>query len=302
MCLEKAPSKFVALFVDWKPAENLEPSDRERLCMVGLIGSNQSGMPKLASYKKTRGKNRKLKRAAQLIDYLDAEKIELDVIAVSGISNGSYVQWACDSINRVRPKIGAEWVLENGSPVALSWNNNIYPRSNVLGISLYAGLLPILALRAKMRLEAVQQREKHVKLCLDRLPLDANAGIRLLNAFHQDDDIGEMWRDNCSGGYSFQTGIFDSYIDPTDGRSKEGKDHPLAILVDWMAQACMAKIAPEPFREENNFDENETSQIAAIWDTVDNQQRGYAQIIDVDDPEYIKRATEHMRTREAPSK
>jgi hypothetical protein len=293
---EAAPKRFVPVFIDWKPDENLEPGDQEKLCMVGLIASSQNGMPGLTAYKRTRTKKRKLKQARELSEYLARESIEVDVVAVSGMSNGIYAQWSCGAINRIRPKIGAKWKVEGNTPVSLLWNDDVYPRANVLGISLYAGMLPIVALRAKMRLEATKQPEKHVKLCLDRLPLDAEAGIRLLNAFYQDDDIGAMWRDTCTGGYSFHSGMLESFVD-SDGTTQSGKSHPNSMLVDWMAQACMATIAPGQFQSENNFSEAEVAEIAAIWEAANSQPRGSARVTDVDDPELMKRVAQHWKDR-----
>jgi hypothetical protein len=291
---EVAPERFVPVFIDWKPDENLEPGAREKLCMVGLMASSQSSIPGLTSYKKTRTKKRKLKEARRLSEYLARESIEVDVIAVTGMSNGVYARWSCDAINRIRPKIGAEWNVRETTPVSLEWNGDVYPRSNVLGISLYAGMLPIVALQARIRLEAARQKEKHVKLCLDRLPLDAVAGMRLLNAFHLDDDIGAMWADTCSDGYSFESGILDSYVD-SDGKTQSGKDHPNSILVDWMAQACMATIAPAQFQSENDFSAEQVAEIASIWDAAKNQPRGTARITDVDDPVLIEKVINHWK-------
>jgi hypothetical protein len=188
--------RFVGLFIDWKPDESLEPADREKKCMVGLMSSSEEGVPGLNKYGKVRTRKRKLRAARKLLDHLYREVVELDVVAAAGMSNGVYVRWACDAINRIRSKIGAEWTVEGSTPTSLLWNGNVYPRSNVLGISLYAGLLPIIALRAKTRLEGSRQPVKHIKVCLDNLPLDAEAGTLLLNQFYQDDDIMAMWKEN----------------------------------------------------------------------------------------------------------
>ena len=293
---QRKRQKYIPIFIDWKPDENLEPGDHERLCMVGLIASSMEGMPGLASYKKTRTKKRKLNRAQQLYDHLKEEKTEVDIVAVTGMSDGAYARWAIDAINRVRPKIGGQWRLEGTTPVAFEWNGNIYPRANALGISLYAGILPLVALRAKIRLENAGQQEKDVKLCLDRLPLDAEAGIRLLKAFLVDDEIAEMWADTRRGGYSFESGILESYVDE-NGVSQPGKKHPNSNLVDWMAQACMATVAPGEFQKENEFSDSEVEQIAALWTAVENQCRGSASITDVDDPELIAKVTMHWAER-----
>ena len=168
--------RYVTVFIDWKPDENLEPGDKEKLCMVGLMASSQEGMPGLAPYKKTRTKRRKLKRSRELLNYLSRGTIEVGVVGVAGMSNGIFAEWSCDAVNRIRPKIGAEWNIKENSPVSLVWNGYVYSRANTLGISLYAGMLPIIALRVKTRLVSTKQSEKHVKLLLDRLPLDFDAG------------------------------------------------------------------------------------------------------------------------------
>lgn len=269
------------------------------MCMVGLMSSSEEGMPGLRKYGKVRTKKRKLRAARQLLDYLDRELVELDLVAATGLSNGIYARWACEAINRIRPKIGAEWNVEGSTPISLSWNGNVYPRSNVLGISLYAGMLPIIALRAKTRLEHSEQHVRHVKVCLDNLPLDAEAGSLLLNEFSKDDDIMAMWRENMRSGFTFETGILQSYVDK-HGDTQRGKNHPCALLVDWMAQSCMATIAPEQFqaeRKEEPFTDSEVEEIAALWEAVDKQACGWAQIIDLDDQDYMKKVAEAWKLR-----
>ena len=121
-------------------------------------------------------------------------------------------------------------------------------------------------------------------------------GIKLLNAFHHDDHLEEMWNDTRCGGYSFQTGILDSYVDQNGNRNL-GKNHPNSILVDWMARACMAMVAPAQFQNENDFNESEVEEIAEIWKVVCNQPRGSATIIDVDDSAFINKVALHWEKR-----
>ena len=283
---------FIPVFVDVKPNEVIKPSTKKKLCFVGLLSSNVDGVSDLAQYKDTRRK-RKAKTAAKIIDCLKRGELQVDVIAVTGKMNGLFAKWACDTINTSREEIGAEWVVERTSPKQLNWKDHTFDVSSALGLSLYAGVLPLIGLRAAIVCK--DSPIKKIKIAMDHLPHCSVKGSELINAlFEADPDISKMWQSNLSEGFSFQTGIFESYIND-DGDQISGKSHPNAILVDWMAVGCMAVVCPQQLKEESHLSDEEILVFSELWNIA--KATGSASLIDVDDQGYIDRITDHEKKR-----
>ena len=284
--------KYIPVFIDGKPQENLNSSVEEHRCLVGLLANHMDGVPDLRAYKKTRPKRRKLRAADKIIEGITQKSIEVDVIGVVGKTNGQFIHWSIDTINRIRESIGAEWEVIDKTPTSLKWNGYIYPLSHALGLSLYAMMLPIIALKSEKLSYGNTHDVTKIKLCLDALPLSSIEGIELMAALNAEPHIAKMWHENGRRGFSFEVGIFDSY-QSDDGQEISGKDHPNAILVDWFAASCLAKVNPEQFQAEGSFSDAEVEHISSIWDTACKQARCTASIIDVDDTEYQRKVNEH---------
>ena len=135
--------KFIPVFIDAKPSENIEPSTCQTLCFVAILSSDMKGIPKLKGYKYTKRKL-KISSAQKIIDYLENKKIEIDAIGFASRTNGQFVHWACDTINRSRELIGAEWEIQNGNPeYRVSCSDN--PSSSLSGIGKTGNILDRLA-------------------------------------------------------------------------------------------------------------------------------------------------------------
>lgn len=286
--------KYVPIFVDAKPQENIDVALNEHRCIVGLLASSMSGVPKLRQYKKTRPKGRKLLTANRIAEYLKEESIEVDVIGVVGRTSGQYLSWAIDTINRARVLIGADWVLKNGKPVSLQWKGCIFPISHVFGLCVYSGMLPIIALRTLILVDHADFPVKNINLFLDTLPHQSPQALALMKALLIEPEIANMWKQNEEQGYSFEFGVLKSCEDD-NGAIYSAKDHPNFILVDWLAASCLAKVNPEQLIKEGGYSDSEVDKIAKIWDAANDQSRGSANIIDVDDPEYLKKVSSHWK-------
>jgi hypothetical protein len=93
---------------------------------------------------------------------------------------------------------------ETNQPTHLLWRDKRFPRSTALSLSIYASLLPILALRAATRTK-YEPTHKY-KLCLDALPIDSTQGMALMKAMSKESDIDSMWRSNIKLESLFKIG------------------------------------------------------------------------------------------------
>jgi len=269
------------MFLDAKPAENLEPSDKNTLCFAAImVNSMQEGVPGLKPYKKTR-KERKKAAAEKIIEALTND-ISVEAIGIAGKSNGAFIHIACDIINRSREMLGAHWETRDGVPTHLIWNENSLNRSRVLGLSIYAGILPIIGLRAAMMTAGLPPRKFY--LLLDNLPIDSQIGMDLIDAMFKESDIAQMLEENRRYGAEYEIGVFGRWKDE-NGLWHKGKCHPNAILVDWFSVSCMAKVNPEQVQKEAGHSYEYIDLIASIWDYSFEPKKW--SIINLDDPDYI---------------
>ena len=276
--------KFIPVFIDAKPSENLEPANKSTLCFVGVLSNSMEGVKKLKGYKRTKRKL-KLDSAQRIIDTLNTKSYEVDAIGFGSRTDLQFVQWACDTINSSRARIGAEWDVLGNIPTHFRWNNERIDRATVLGLSTYASILPIIALRAEMLTRGSETSK--IKLCLDNLPNNSDWGMDLMRALGDDPKIAPMWRENMSHGATFEIGIFHKWKNRF-GRWVPGKLHPNSILVDWFAASCMANVNPGQLKTEGNYSDKEVEKIAEIWHASSSDD-----IRDLDDPELQKKINAH---------
>ena len=254
--------RFIPVFIDAKPSENLDPSDQKTLCFVGLLSNSMSGVNKLKGYKGTK-RNLKIDSAKRIIEHFNTTGNEVDTIGYASRTNGQFILWACDVINSSRKRINAEWEVVDKTPTHLLWNGKRIDRSTVLGLSVYAGILPLIALRAEMI--TGDETNKKIKLCLDNLPKNSLLGMSLMKEFKDEQMIADMWKQNMIDGTSFEVGTFHKYLGPT-GKWHPAKKHPNSILVDWFAVSCLAKINPSQLQKEGSYSDIEIEKLAEIWD------------------------------------
>ncbi len=275
--------RFIPVFIDAKPNEVLHPASGKTLCFVGLLCSDQLGVPGLRQYKNTRTAKRKIDAANKIVSSLKSGWPILDVVAVAGAMNGTFARWACDAINVVNKKLDINWMTDGSTPRKLQWEGQSYDTACAMGLSLYAGILPLIGLRA--RLLSRTQDTKKIKLFLDKLPHSSGHGSALMQAVAiNNPDISWMWQSNLQCGNRFEIGVLESYVD-NNGVPRSAKQHPNFTLADWLANACLAKINPAQIQSESKLTDNEVSTLAAIWDAAN--RFGTAHLIDVDDPGLI---------------
>ena len=254
--------RFIPVFIDAKPSENLEPSDKKTLCFVGLLANSMSGVKALKGYKATK-RNLKIESAKRIIEHFNNTDNEVDAIGYASRTNGQFIHWACNVINNSLERIQAEWEVVDNIPTHLLWNEKRIDRSTVLGLSVYAVMLPLIALRAEMI--TAKETDKKIKLCLDNLPKNSLLGMSLMEELKDEKMIAEMWNQNMIDGTSFEVGTFHKYLGPT-GKWHPAKKHPNSILVDWFAVSCLAKINPAQLQKEGGYSDTEIEELSEIWD------------------------------------
>ena len=79
--------RFIPVFIDAKPSENLEPSDKKTLCFVGLLSNSMSGVKKLKGYKDTKRKL-KIDSAKRIIEHFNTTDDEVDAIGFQSFFSG----------------------------------------------------------------------------------------------------------------------------------------------------------------------------------------------------------------------
>ncbi len=285
--------KYIPVFIDWKPAEAFNPSQPESLCMMGLLASHMNGVAGLRPYKNVR-RSKKSDVARSIVAALTSRIIEVDCIGVIGMTNGQYVNWACEGINRAPKSLGMTWSLKNSAPHRLQWNGHKFHLFEALGISLYAQFLPLIASRAADICK--REEARCVKLILDALPHNSMKGLALLNALCGIPDVKEMWKRNLSKGFKFHFGQLESYED-SEGKSLLGKSHPNAILADWFAASCLANSRPQQVKDKSQLTDDDVDVIASIWRCAQNHRS--ALCIDVDDPEVFAKVKSHFNENRA---
>ncbi len=279
---------YVPVFVDAKPSENLEPSTKQTLCFVAILTSNMEGIPKLKGYKNTKS-TKKIDSAKKIISHLNRNELIVDAIGIVSRTDGQFIHWACDSINRARDMLKAKWEVEDKVPTYLIWQGKRIPRSTVMGLSIYASIMPIIALRAVFF--AKKDPTRSFKLCLDALPNNSKLGMELMKAMNKEEEIALMWEQNVELGARFEIGTLDKWKGK-DNKWHPGKKHPNSILVDWMAVGCLAKVNQGQLKAEGNYTSQEIFQLANIWESASTKS-----IFDLDDKEFMKKVKSHWDSK-----
>jgi hypothetical protein len=277
------------VFLDAKPSESIDVSKDEFLCFTALTAGFKKDFG-FKQFKKTRTIKRKIRTVKKLTEQIENGIIDVKAVSIVGKMNGHFVHWACETINIAYDKIGAEWKIIKGKPKSLIWEDHTFDLKDALGISIYSSILAIIAMR--FSIFAKNQKKHNIIFFLDSLPKITSAGMKLMKAISMNSDVSEKWLSNTKYGVSFEIGNLFSYSN--EFVSKEsGKNHPMAILADWLSVASLAKVSPKQIQIESGFTSVEISIFNLLWEAV-NSKRSY-DLVNVDDPEVIKKVKSHIK-------
>lgn len=284
----------LVVFLDAKPAESIDVSKDQFLCFTAVTAGFK-GTFEFKQFKKTRTKKRKISTVKKLTEQIQNGFFDIKAISIVGKMNGNYVHWACESINNAYKKIGAKWNLVEGRPKSLTWENHTFDLKDTLGISVYSGMLAIIALRFSIFAKN-QRKYSNLIFFLDFLPKVTSAGMELMKAISMNSDVFEMWKRNLEYGVRFEIANLASYSNELVNKAS-GKNHPNAILADWLSVASLAKVNPKQLQIESGFTNEEIGLLVGLWEAI-NSRRSF-DLINVDDPEVIKKVQEHNGVRRA---
>ena len=97
-----------------------------------------------------------------------------------------------------------------------------------------------------------------------------------------DPDLQTAWASNLEHGVTFEIGNLATFKD-SKNKTRKGKDHPYAVLCDWLAACCMAKLNPAQLDRNIGYTKRELKAFTSIIDTATSKKA--MKIYDLDDPE-----------------
>ncbi|MEZ4793863.1 MAG: hypothetical protein R2783_10480 [Gelidibacter sp.] len=86
------------------------------------------GIKGLKAYKST-GTSKKVDSAKTIIDAINQKSIEIDAIGFTGKTNGNFVTWACDAVNRANQSLGGKW---EGTQEYFDWDGHKLNNTEIL--------------------------------------------------------------------------------------------------------------------------------------------------------------------------
>jgi hypothetical protein len=272
--------KPALIFFDVNPSEQVQLHEGDYLCFASVCPSSIDGVPKLKSFKKT-SKSKKLSEARRIHDLIANGTLKFSSFCLAGKMTGSLIQWAIDSINRSSEKLDLDWIeKENLDKPVLVWKDKEFNFPLAAGIAVYAN---ILVCKGLMYANVAKSNPDigHLVFALDNLPNSAKTSMGLMRAVSESDpDIIANWLKNLKHGLTYEIGNLLNYKDEKN-KNRRGKDHPYAILCDWLAACCMAKLNPNQLCKNTKYSKVELKTFASIVDIATAQNA--LKIFDIDD-------------------
>ena len=273
------------VFFDVKPSEKIYIKNDDYLCFSSICPSSKDGVPKLKPFKRTK-RSKKTTEAQRICNLMRSGSLKFTSFCIAGKLTGDFIHWAFDSLNKCRGELGFEWIeVEQLDKPVLRWNENTFNFPLASGISLYANLIGCMAIMYAI-IAKNQGNIGHLKLALDNLPDDTSIGMTLIQEIIKTDpDLRKVWDLNLGYGVTFEIGNLPVYRD-SKNKIRKGKYHPFAILCDWLAAGCMAKINPAQLDRNIKYTKREIAAISSIVDVAVSKIK--LKIYDIDDPKVVE--------------
>ena len=286
------------VFVDAKPSEQITQTADTYLCFVGLCPSVSNGVPKLKSYKDTKS-DKKTAEAGRIVTAIDQEAVRFTAIGIIGTMSGHFYRTAIDSLDEATQELGICW---SEGPMAaepsMSWNGHKFNFKLASGLAVYSNVLALIGMLFSLQAHKVGNIQ-HIIFALDNLPIDPAGGMAFINHMGEaTPSIRKMWETNLQYDLTYECANLNTFKD-VDGKTKPAKLNPHAILVDWLAASWVAGVNPDQMLKEGALTESELTAIAAIAKMAES--KGWAGLINVDDPDTIAKVLKHAQSKgEAP--
>lgn len=229
-------SNELVLHVDVSPSEQVtDPRDSTVRSMIGLVSDMSGGLQGLREFKDTTSKNKAAKQAREgdrIVAALDNGDLSLHVVACLGHGSqwyrfgGELLSTLPDRVARRRTR---GYVVDG----------QFIPLSTARAMGTYAAGLSFICLRASMWAQKLNVAK--ILVLMDKLPTkDVGDATKLLRVLQHHPDLHPAWKDmRESFGVEFNFGDDWAYNDPGE-MPRPGKEHPNAILTDWVAQSTSA--------------------------------------------------------------
>ncbi|MEL6415182.1 MAG: hypothetical protein AAFQ15_09625 [Pseudomonadota bacterium] len=209
--------------------------------MVGLVSDNPDGFDGLKQYKNTTAKGNSIAKKARIAEALTnaISSNELSLHTVACLGHGE--QWH----RYGRAFMGS---LPTG---IVSWSENGFcvdgtyvPAPTAYAMATYAAGLSLICLRAAIWARNIDC--KKITVLMDKLPnKDVGDATKLLQVIQQHPESIPIWTDmKKTFGVDFTFGDEWNYRPTAADYNRPGKDHPNAILTDWVAQSVYAAANP----------------------------------------------------------
>lgn len=178
-------------------------------------------------------------------------------------------------------------------------NGKTFDEKVALGISAYAELLPVIALRFIKIVPSLKGEYDELLIFFDNLPSEPAAGSELMQAIsNASPEIIKMWEETFKNRHIKlgEIGNLGTFKDDKTGEIKPGKEYPLNILVDWVNASVMAKYFPNEIKKESSSLNNEQiADIASIVDAIEaNKRFAYW---DLEDPEFQRTISDYTKKK-----
>ncbi len=269
----------LVVFVDAMPSEQLSKQPEEILCLTGVFVDDPAVLAGLRQYKAQRAE-RRLRMAAELSD---------------AVSRGRPGILACGAVARMDcvARYG-DRVLGTLSDVAIDGDDYVFGESRLhrtiaLAAGWYVGALATIAACAAGWARDLKQRK--VALFVDQFPGVSQTTMELLTRAIARGEVRDQWQELSPR--LVEDGIEEIYADTLtsfteDGQSRSGKDHPHAIIADWLSHALYADRNPAELLDGGaGRTEEDRAAIAEPWTALEG--RGAALVGAPD--EWLKPAT-----------
>ena len=280
------------IFVDVKPSEQIQLIEGQFLCFASLVATTPNGVPGLKTFKNTR-RNRKAPQAKKILEEIVSRRVYFRGIGVAGRMTGNYVRWAIKLLEDNGETMNIKWTqTKDPTKTAMIWNGHRFNFPLATGLALYTQMLTLMgSFFAKM---AIKQSDiDQYMVSLDNLPGDSPSGLRfMIELFKTSQELKDMWESNLQSGVTFTMGCDVNSLE-SDGNIESAKNHPYAILVDWFAASCIAKLNPTQLLEESNLSSADVDTIASIANYMIEKKA--VQILNIEDPILTEQVLKHSK-------
>lgn len=277
------------VYVDVSPFEQITLKGDSKICMVGAIVDKDEGILKLKQYKLGTWK-KKMEHAKRIISAIENDEISIHAIGFVSFEK-TLMPWVVDIFNEANTELKGKWV-ENGTK-SYNWKGYNYSYALMFGICAHVAILSIIGLRVSYWLKKMKINK--ATFLLDRFPQNPEKALLMSEALTKLSKTKTNWKENSriANGANFAFANLGNYTDAL-GKTKDGKNHPHFVIVDWLAVSMRANFMPNSFKDGNGDqrDANDIKIIASIWNKLKDKNTAVER--DLDDANLRLKANEAL--------